>query len=299
MKKLSLTIGISALNEERNISRILTQIIDQDTVNFTLKEIIVISDGSVDNTVINAKVVNDKRIKIYDYEDRLGKSERFNQIYRLAKSDITVMLDADCTLGNNKTLDNLIQPFLLKESVMLVGGNPVARKGKTFIQKAIYASHVPYYKARKRLNGGNNIFGCSGPCIALRKEFALKIRLPHLTNEDDYLYLKCISSGYKFINAPKAIVYSNLPTTLKDYIRQYIRSNPVAVQNIYKKEFGDLVSSEYHIPMGFLMKSYLAGFISNPIGFILIATIRILLTPFLPVLATNYKLDWYIAKSTK
>lgn len=48
MKKLSVSVGIPAYNEEQNIASLIFGILKQKVNNITLKEIIVISDGSTD-----------------------------------------------------------------------------------------------------------------------------------------------------------------------------------------------------------------------------------------------------------
>ena len=63
-KKLSVSVGIPALNEELNIKQLLTAILRQEEDSFVLREIIVVSDGSTDETVALAKSIKDKRIRV-------------------------------------------------------------------------------------------------------------------------------------------------------------------------------------------------------------------------------------------
>ena len=50
-KKLTVTIGIPAYNEEANVRNLLVSLLAQKETNFKLQEIIVVSDGSTDKTV--------------------------------------------------------------------------------------------------------------------------------------------------------------------------------------------------------------------------------------------------------
>src|SRR5690349_19774683 len=96
MKKLTLTIGIPAYNEEKNIAALLRNILDQEIPNNIIaKNIIVISDGSTDNTIINAKQVKNKIVKIIDVNKRQGIAESQNKLIKMCNTDILVILNAD------------------------------------------------------------------------------------------------------------------------------------------------------------------------------------------------------------
>ena len=51
-KKLTVSVGIPAYDEEANIKSLLEAILQQRQENFILKSIIVVSDGSTDRTAI-------------------------------------------------------------------------------------------------------------------------------------------------------------------------------------------------------------------------------------------------------
>lgn len=59
MKKLTVTIGIPAYNEEQNIGHLLVNIFNQSTSIAILDEIIIVSDGSTDNTIKAIKKITD------------------------------------------------------------------------------------------------------------------------------------------------------------------------------------------------------------------------------------------------
>src|SRR3989344_5220459 len=103
--RLTVSIGTAAYNEEQNIKHMLASVLSQKEKNIKIKEILVVSDGSTDNTVAYAKTFKDKRIKILDDHKRLGKTPRVNQLLKLFKSDILVVLDADCIVGNSRAIE--------------------------------------------------------------------------------------------------------------------------------------------------------------------------------------------------
>src|SRR5438067_1210590 len=99
MNKTSITIGISAYNEEKNIGNLLQSIFAQKFTDIQLAEVLVYSDGSTDNTVATAASWS-KRVTVHEGKKRKGKWYRLNQMMHQAKGDIIVFLDADVILGS-------------------------------------------------------------------------------------------------------------------------------------------------------------------------------------------------------
>lgn len=294
------SIGISALNEDETIGEILDTILCQNQNGWILTEILVYSDGSTDRTVLEAKKRNKFIVKVKAFEDRKGKSFRLNQIFNAFKGDILVIFDADIKISNKDVITNLVNRFRNEGDVVLVGGNSRVFSPSNFFERAIYTSYYVYFKSREELRGGDNVFGCTGACIALRRDFAKRIRIPKgIINEDTYLYFSCLRSGYKFKYAPKAIVYYKIAANLKDFLRQIFRSSPEVVNLLYKKYFGELIQREYFRPKTFYLKAISEIFFKNPLGTLYMISLKILTKPFYFYFSRNYKLSWYTAVSTK
>jgi len=84
-KKLTVTIGIPAFNEEANIGFLLKDVLMQKTNSFKLTNILVSSDGSTDKTKFIVEAFKDKRIKLLANIERKGQSYRQNQIMNISK----------------------------------------------------------------------------------------------------------------------------------------------------------------------------------------------------------------------
>ena len=111
-KKLTVTVGISALNEETNIGTMLRAVLAQRGDNFVLKEIMVISDGSTDNTVGKVREIKDKRITVIVGKKREGMNTRLNYLFAHFQSDVLIKMDADILPQNESVISLLISPFL-------------------------------------------------------------------------------------------------------------------------------------------------------------------------------------------
>lgn len=296
----TVSIGISALNEEGNIKNVLKDILSQKQDNWRLSEILVHCDGCEDNTAAISSSLKNKYIKVIEHQKRKGKVFRVNQIIKSFTGDILIFFDADVRLKDRNVINNLIAEFIKNPDIMLAGGNSQTYPPNSFFQKAIYTSYEVYYKSRETIKGGHNVFGCTGACLALRKELAGKVIIPpDVISEDTFFYFSCLSLGYKFKHAKKAVVYFKLAENLQDFLKQVFRSHPESVSLIYKKYFGDLIDKEYKRPLGFYLKSVLRVFLKNPVGTAYMILLKIFCKPFYYIFSKKYKLEWFTAVSTK
>jgi cellulose synthase/poly-beta-1,6-N-acetylglucosamine synthase-like glycosyltransferase len=100
--RLTVSVVIAARNEENNISACLDSVVKQ-TYPITQYEIIVINDGSTDETVticqsyIN-KFSNIKLVHVKDGSKMLGKANALAQGIETANGEIILITDADCTV---------------------------------------------------------------------------------------------------------------------------------------------------------------------------------------------------------
>lgn len=297
-KPLSVSIGISAYNEEQTISSVLDQILNQQTSNWILKEIIVANDGSSDKTVESIKKIQSKKIKILNDGKRLGKTARLQQIFEIFEGEVLCLFDADIKLADKKVIDHLLTT-LHNENVELVGGNSRPTYPKTFFERSVFTTFQVFDESRMTHLNGNNIFCCTGSCLALSKKLAKQIKFPKkLINEDAYMYFTCLNNGYTFMYSKKAIVYYYLPQKPLDYMKQVLRSEPHALDFELRDHFPKLVDKELHRNMFSYLKSIFKVFIRQPIEVIFISAINIICIPLIAIVLNNYKLEWFTAHSS-
>ena len=128
------SIIITAYNEENKIKDTLLGIVDIQEIN----EIIVVDDGSSDNTENAAKsIVNDK-IKVFKLDKNRGKGYALN--YGLKKAmenaDIIGFLDGDLGSSSSETI-KLIKPVINNEVDVTIAKFPPAKKkgGMGFVKR--------------------------------------------------------------------------------------------------------------------------------------------------------------------
>ncbi len=260
MKKLTVTVAISAKNEHANILSLLKSVLSQNHKLYTLNNVIVVSDGSTDGTVRVVKKLKSSLILLKEYGSSLGKAKRLSQIYHTLTSDLVVQLDADINLNNNNFIDNLIEPFTNNEKVGMVGANSLPAETASFVSKAIASSTRPYV-ALRLIAPSLSV----GPVIALRSELAKNIQFPKgIIGEDIYTYFTCLTLGYKYIYAKKAVLNYVLPQDLSEHISQNVRflMSPITMIKYFDR---DLIKREDYIPKFALLSALSKEFFAHPI----------------------------------
>src|SRR5271157_871249 len=98
----TISVGITAYNEEKAIPRLLKSIIRQKIPsNYELIEIIIVSSACTDQTneIIRSFQQKDPRINLIEEAEKRGKPAALNKIISSFKGDILVMSGADCMYG--------------------------------------------------------------------------------------------------------------------------------------------------------------------------------------------------------
>lgn len=94
-----ITVGISIYNAETYLEDAIKSVLAQSFKDF---ELILIDDGSTDNSLAIVKSFNDPRIRIYADGTNKRLPYRLNQIIQLAKYDYIARMDADDLMDVNR-----------------------------------------------------------------------------------------------------------------------------------------------------------------------------------------------------
>ncbi len=263
-KKPTVTIGICAFNEEKNIEAILASIIKQKRRNFSLVEVKVMDDFSSDNTrnIVTKFAKTNKLIKLVSGKDRRGKAYRLNSLYKQTTSDILITFDADVALKNVFVLESIVTSFKGKD-IGVVNGNVLPMPAETFVEKIIVTYEYFWREITNQISKGNNIFNSLGCLIALSKPFYKSLEIPEkIVAEDHFIFLSAKKSGFKSKFSKSAIVYYRAPQNIHDYINQFARY--FASHGNIEKYFGQEVEVNYLIPAKYKVRAYLKFFVNSP-----------------------------------
>jgi glycosyltransferase involved in cell wall biosynthesis len=272
----TVTIGISAHNEEKNILHLLESIRHQKMNGFVLEKIIVMLDGCTDDTlnIVHGFSKQLKHTDVYNDRRRLGKSQRVNQIFDIAKSDILVLLDADTILGSSYTLKEIVSSFS-DPTVGLVGGYDQPVKAKTFFEKIVSYSDFMWYQIRKDIDNSQTIHNHHSCISALSKKFYKEIKLPkNAIADDDFVYISNHRLGYAFRFAKRATLKYKCPSTLEEYLSQSVRF--LKLKDEIAKYFGESSKAYYAVPTRHKIKAMMYCFLRNPLLFTLAMGLQVL-----------------------
>jgi chlorobactene glucosyltransferase len=119
------SVIVPARNEEFYIKRCLASLLSQHYANF---EVIMVDDGSTDNTLEVAKTIKDKRLKILEVKETpegwRGKTWASQIGYMASKGRVLVYTDADSFFYNKFAIAKIIS-LMQKGQVQVVTGSPL------------------------------------------------------------------------------------------------------------------------------------------------------------------------------
>lgn len=262
-KTYSVSVCVPAYNEGRNIGNLLERLFAQKEYGFKIREIVVASDGSTDNTIKILNKFKKKGVQIINGRNNKGQTYRQNEIISKTRSDILVLLNADLFLGDNDVIARLVYPILKGADLSAQWAKPAIPK--TFLEKVLHAGFEFKYYIYKNYKKGNNIYTCVGHMRALSKRFYSTVHFPpESEGEDQFLYFLCVSRGLKYEYSPSVSSYFKLPASFSDY-KKYAR-RIFQTQTKYGGTFGEkLITKERMLPLSVQFKGIVYGVSKHPL----------------------------------
>jgi len=261
----TVTVGIPAHNEERNISRLMDSILAQNEGGYALMNVIVACDGCTDGTagIVRSYSAKNHLVKLIDDGHRLGQASRLNNFFRDNDSDIFVTFDGDVVLAHVNVLTQLVRAFDSNE-VGLVGGSDVAADAHGFFGKIAVAWSRVWYWTKIDINHGITIHNHHGCVSAYSRDLCKKISIPAgVYANDDSAFFEAFKHGFKFNFAREAEVMFKCPDNLPEYLQQ--SSRLLQGKDIIAIHYGKWVYPYYEVPIINKAKGMLKSFIVNPI----------------------------------
>ncbi len=211
-KHYTVSIGVMAYNEEKNIARCLEALQKQKVESGTIKEILVISSGSTDRTdeIVREFAKNDERIRLIRQPKRMGKASAINEFLKHATGDIVIVESAD-TIAAEKTVEHLLRPFKDK-TVGMVGAHPIpVNKRDNFLGFCVHKLWELHHQVAMQTPK-------CGEMVAFRN---IVSRIPKYTAVDEAAIEAIISkAGLRLAYAKEAIVYNKGAETIRDFFKQ-------------------------------------------------------------------------------
>lgn len=296
MKKLTVTIGIPAYNEEQNIGHLLRRLLAQRETFFSIEKIIVISDASTDATDAKVKSIKDDRIQLVKNSRRMGQSTCQNKIFEMSKSDVVVLFESDTLPRGRNFLARLLEPFAAVEYVDFVYSNIVPVPSASFVGNTVALQYSIFHSLYVSNFGLQEHFASGRSGRAFSRNVYTKLRWPKDVPEDVYALLWLRQHGYKTRFAQDAVSFFRCPETIKDFLYTFskIYSGRRALTNYFPKA---LIAKRYKVPRHLTLACMGKLLFSSPIAFVAYVFLRIY--SLLLFSRASYTDMWEISLSTK
>ncbi len=205
-----ITVVIPAYNEGNRILKTLTGLMDLKQIN----EIIVVDDGSTDNTSEN--VNNHPKTKLIRHEKNRGKSAALQTGVQeaLKRADIIVFLDGDLEESSREAM-KLILPLLKGEAEVTIGRFPPAQKkgGFGLVKGLIYVG--------QKIHTGKSIQAALSGQRAFKREVLDNIHL----SDSGYgvelsMTIDLLRSGVRLKEIPVEMKHNETGRDLKGFLHR-------------------------------------------------------------------------------
>jgi len=216
------SIIIPAFNEGKVIEKTIRSVLE---LSYSQKEIIVVDDGSRDDTLKIARFMEiDNPLRVISKKKNGGKWRALNKGIASSKSDIIVCIDADTVLDKN-AIQPLISHFIDSKVGAVAGNIKVGNRDNilTKLQALEYISNLNIQRRSEAFFGKVTVV--PGPLGAFRKSIIKEVGFyaGDTFAEDADLTLKILRAGYKIKYEPKAIGYTEAPMSVFDLAKQRYR----------------------------------------------------------------------------
>jgi cellulose synthase/poly-beta-1,6-N-acetylglucosamine synthase-like glycosyltransferase/peptidoglycan/xylan/chitin deacetylase (PgdA/CDA1 family)/spore germination protein YaaH len=227
------SVVVPAYNEEKVICRTIESLLQSD---YPRLEIIVVDDGSTDNTLSVAKGVfgDDPKVTIYTKLNG-GKAEALNFGWRQSKGDIIIALDAD-TVFPVETVSALAHRFA-DESIGAIAGNAKVGNRVNIVTKWQALEYVTSQNFdRRAFSSLNCITVVPGSVGAWRRSVLERTGgfSSDTLAEDQDLTIEVREMHYRIGYEEKAIGYTEAPDSLRNLAKQRFRWSFGTLQCMWK-----------------------------------------------------------------
>jgi len=237
-KNLSVSFIIPAYNEEKTITESIKSIFDSDYKNII--EVIVVNDGSTDNTkkIVQKLLKQYPKLKLINNKKNLGNAAKSQNVgLKYATGDIIAVVDADSYPA--KQAVSKMMGFFNDPKVGAVTCPSRAKNRTKFIEKLQAIEYNIIAFTRKLLEYVEGIYVTPGTLALYRKEALKSINgfdEKNLTQDIEATWHLTFNK-WKRKMCLDTCVYTTVPSKLRDWFRQRKRWNIGGLQciNKYKK----------------------------------------------------------------
>lgn len=236
-RKYSVSVLVPAWNEEKTIKDTIEHIFE---IDYPIKELIVLNDGSTDNTrkIVEELMKKYSKLKLINKKNT-GKGDSLNKGVEIVKGELVVVVDAD-SYPDKDSFKKLVG-FFDDEKIGAATCVFIPRQANKFIEKMQIIEYNVIAFTRKLLGYVDAIYVTPGPLAMYRKSALNKVGGFDAKNmtEDIEITWRLTYAGYERRMCLATNASTTVPDNLKGWYRQRRRWNVGGLQCIskYKKNF--------------------------------------------------------------
>ncbi|MCZ2855998.1 MAG: glycosyltransferase family 2 protein, partial [Candidatus Bathyarchaeota archaeon] len=215
------TVIVPAYNEAKAIGKTVEALLNLSYVN---KEIIIVDDGSTDETLEVAKKYTNNDFTRAVTKPNGGKWDALNTGIKVAKGDFIVCIDADTVLDPN-AIQHLIKHFR-DPNIAAVAGNVKVGNRRGLLTKLQALEYIVGINLHRRSEANlQRVTVVPGPIGAFRASVLQEIGLfeGDTFAEDADITFRILKAGYKTVFEARAIGYTEAPTSMTSLAKQRYR----------------------------------------------------------------------------
>lgn len=230
--KYSISVLVPAWNEEKTIESTIKAIFESD---YPLKELIVLNDGSTDNTkgVVESLLKKYPKLKLVNKKNS-GKADSLNQGIKMAKAEFVAVVDAD-SYPDKDAFKKMI-PYFDNPKVGAATCFIISKNRKNFMEKLQTIEYSIIAFTRKLLGYVDAIYVTPGPLALYRKTALDEVGGfdEKSMTEDIEITWNLIKHGWERRMCLSTKVSTTVPDNFKDWYTQRKRWNVGGLQCIKK-----------------------------------------------------------------
>lgn len=216
----SFSIIVAAHDEAGNIERRLRELTVISSASGLKAEVIVVSDGSTDDTTPLARQFADARVRVIELPTKQGKAVALSKGCEMSAHDILVFADVRQS-WDPRALTELLADFADPKVGAVSGDLVLESKPGVMAGVGLYWGYEKWL--RKQESRVYSIVGVTGAISAVRRD--LFHGIPEGTLLDDvYWPLQVAMQGYRVIHEERARAYDRLPAHSQDEFRRKVRT---------------------------------------------------------------------------
>lgn len=285
-KKYSISFLVPAFNEEKTIKDTIEHIFK---IEYPIKEVIVINDGSTDDTakIVRSLMKNYSKLKLLNKKNEGRKAYAINYGLKEAKGELIAITDSD-SYPSPDSVEKMIG-FFDEDKVAAVTSCVFLKNKNKFFEKIQEIEYVILAWTRKLLDFLDSVYVTNGPLSIYKRSVLLEVGGfdTNSVTEDIEITWHILSKGYKTRMSLGSTVYTTAPNKFGDWWRQRVRWGVGGIQTIFKYKKSFLKQGIF----GFFIIPFVSiSIILSILGF-LFTTYLLIKNFFLNVLSAGYSIS--------